>query len=776
MPLNAGQVLEGRYRIDALLGQGGMGAVYRGTDLRFRAPVAIKENLGGTEEAREQFAREAGLLYCLRHASLPRVIDHFAIPGQGQYLVMDYVEGEDLGQILARQGPIPQAQAVAWIGQILNALVHLHGQRPQPIIHRDVKPANVKITPDGRVFLVDFGLAKAYDPQQRTTTGARGVTPGYAPLEQYGEGRTDARTDVYSAGATLYALLTGRRPPEAPRLAMGEAQLVPLRQLNREVSPEVEAAVLRATQTRPADRFETATAFRTALLAPPPTQPLAAGRSEPARTAPPPVARQVPPPPVPSLGAVQPAGRQDQQVPAAPTPVVPPIQPRPMPRTPPRQRRRRKLPGCVWPIAGGAAAMLLLAVAVIVWFPGFGRDSGGSLAPTASPASPVNTPTAGHTPTPEPGAPEIEFFQADLSSIAAGVCATLQWGQVNNATEASVEPGVGGVGTPGSASVCPLETTTYVLTARGPGGTTEATTTVSVSGALADLTVDAIDFDPNPPLQGLDTEVRIAIRNAGAGSAGAFGWEWQAGSDALFDGRLAGLDAGEATVVTVRWRPVRGYTDLSTTARVDTAGEVPEMDEGNNRLEAVVQVLGEMTVTLPSEAPLDGYRGSDGSGSSRQDVLVGNGEIADPSGELVWRGFMSFDLSGISSGASVEGVELRFHQVKVGGDPYGKLGSLILEHVGYGSSLDERAYNTPAMDSVMLAQQASPGAWYVLADPILATWVEKDLAAGRSRFQVRLRFAQETDGDGEEDFVGVESGNGFFGTGNVPELIVIYGP
>jgi serine/threonine protein kinase len=266
MTPHAGQVLHNRYRIDALLGQGGMGAVYRAWDKSLGIPVVVKENLLQSEEAQRQFSREAHILASLRHANLPRVIDHFAAGDQGQYLVMDYVDGEDLKQMVARQGPIPQPQALAWIGDVLKALAYLHGQEPQPIIHRDVKPANVKITPQGQVFLVDFGLAKAYDPRQSTTIGARGVTPGFAPPEQYGQGRTDARTDIYSAGATLYALLTGQKPPDALETVTGEAALVPPRQLNPRIAPEVEVAVLRAMQTRPADRYQSADAFRAALM------------------------------------------------------------------------------------------------------------------------------------------------------------------------------------------------------------------------------------------------------------------------------------------------------------------------------------------------------------------------------------------------------------------------------------------------------------------------------------------------------------------------------
>ena len=262
MPLNPGQILQERYRIDALLGQGGMGAVYRATDLRFDAPVAIKENRMVAPESQAQFGREAGLLYRLRHPNLPRVIDHFYLPGQGQYLVMDYVPGQDLKSVLERRGALPQAQALALLDQVLDALAYLHGLG---IVHRDVKPANVKITPEDKVFLVDFGLAKVHDPAQETTIGARGVTPGYAPAEQYGMGRTDARTDVYSAGATLYVLLTGQPPPDALECVTGQARLVPPREIRPQIPAALETVILRAMQSRPGDRFPTVAEFRSAL-------------------------------------------------------------------------------------------------------------------------------------------------------------------------------------------------------------------------------------------------------------------------------------------------------------------------------------------------------------------------------------------------------------------------------------------------------------------------------------------------------------------------------
>jgi serine/threonine protein kinase len=270
MPLTPGQILNNRYRIVKLLAQGGFGAVYRAWDINMERPRALKENLETSQESQRQFKREAQILDDLSHPHLPKIIDHFVLPGQGQYLVMEFVEGEDLCQALERVGgPLPEAQALAWIGQICDALTYLHNHTP-PVIHRDIKPANIKIDPQGRVMLVDFGIAKVYDPSQKTTRGARAVTPGYSPEEQYlSVGRTDARTDIYALGATLYTLLTGQTPPEAPERNMG-VTLPPIRTLNPAVSPQVEAAVMKAMQIAPDDRFQSAAEFKQALSAQPP--------------------------------------------------------------------------------------------------------------------------------------------------------------------------------------------------------------------------------------------------------------------------------------------------------------------------------------------------------------------------------------------------------------------------------------------------------------------------------------------------------------------------
>ncbi|HEY73032.1 MAG TPA: serine/threonine protein kinase [Thermoflexia bacterium] len=287
MPLSAGQVLENRYRIAKLLGQGGFGAVYRAWDTRLSRPCALKENLDASPDAARQFEKEAAILANLHHPNMPRVTDHFSIPGQGQYLVMDFVEGQDLQETLDQRGPLPEAEALPWIVQICDALEYLHSQIP-PIIHRDVKPANIKITSQGRPMLVDFGIAKIYDPILRTTAGARAVTPGYSPPEQYGRGHTDNRSDIYALGATLYALLTGQEPADSVESLIGATELTSPRKLNPQISKPVAQAILAAMAPDPVHRYQSADEFKAALgriPSPRPSRPAVAA-ARPARPAP----------------------------------------------------------------------------------------------------------------------------------------------------------------------------------------------------------------------------------------------------------------------------------------------------------------------------------------------------------------------------------------------------------------------------------------------------------------------------------------------------------
>jgi hypothetical protein len=347
---------------------------------------------------------------------------------------------------------------------------------------------------------------------------------------------------------------------------------------------------------------------------------------------------------------------------------------------------------------------------------------------------------------------------------------------VSFATEARIEPDVGGVGTPGDTQVCPGETTVYVLTAAGLGGETEASTTVTVIGGLPDLTVDSVLFVPQPLVEGQDTEVQISIRNIGVGPAGAFDWEWDAGPEGVFDGRIYGLQAGESQVTTVLWTPSSAYDSLATEARVDVGDEVPESDKRNNRLAANIQVVEAPaqpeTITITSDGSLDGFW-TNGSTGGQGEVFVGNNEVVTGTEALFARGFISFDLAEIPTGATLQTVELRFFQQQVEGDPYGKLGNLTLEHVIYGS-LDDAAFGIPAMGSVQVAQQTAPGEWYVLADSTFVSWVEADLTAGRPRFQVRLSFATELDDDGEDDWIGIAPGGAL--QRNQPQLTVTYLP
>lgn len=271
MPFAPGQVINNRYRIEQLLGQGGFGAVYRAWDQTFALFCAIKENRQNSPEGERQFLREARLLRMLRHLNLPLVTDYFVLPGPegapgAAYLVMDYIEGDDLGQMLNRPGKsLNPEQSVAWIAQVCDALTYLHSQNP-PVIHRDIKPANIKITPDGRAVLVDFGIAKFFDPENETTIGAQGVTPGFSPPEQYGSAPTDPRSDVYALGATIYCLLTGRPPLEAPRRQTGQV-LPPVSSINPAVATSINRAVMRALELSPRDRWANVSEFKAALTA-----------------------------------------------------------------------------------------------------------------------------------------------------------------------------------------------------------------------------------------------------------------------------------------------------------------------------------------------------------------------------------------------------------------------------------------------------------------------------------------------------------------------------
>jgi hypothetical protein len=264
-------LIHGRYRIIRAIGKGGMGAVYEAFDLRLQSPVALKQMVVEGEQLSRAFAREAQLLASLRHQALPRVIDHF-VDEHGQFLVMEFIPGEDLATLLQKQGaPFPVDQVLAWADTLLDVLSYLHAQQP-PVIHRDIKPQNMKRTPRGEIILLDFGLAKgAAATQTRSMTGSVfGYTPQYAPLEQIKGVGTEPRSDLYALAATLYHLMTGTPPPDALTRAAAVVThdpdpLEPAHHLNPGVPHDVSAILNQALALDPTARFANADAMRRAL-------------------------------------------------------------------------------------------------------------------------------------------------------------------------------------------------------------------------------------------------------------------------------------------------------------------------------------------------------------------------------------------------------------------------------------------------------------------------------------------------------------------------------
>lgn len=423
MNLDRGAILHNRYRILEILGQGGMGSIYRAIDENLGVEVAVKENLFTTEEYARQFRREATILAGLRHPNLPRVSDHFVIDEQGQYLVMDYIEGEDLRERMDQIGVIPEDEAVVIGVAMCDALTYMHTQNP-PILHRDIKPGNVKIAPDGSIHLVDFGLAKVAFAGQRTTTGARAMTPGYSPPEQYGGARTDHRSDIYSLAATLYASVAGVVPEDSLARTMEQAELTPLRDRNPDVSRRFSKVIEKALAVHPDDRYQTAEEFKKALLGTGSSRrkaieqgvvkPLSTEQIEAAKAA----GQQA--------GKLTPQPSQSTPIPIS-TPLDTDDELRPMARPQPNRRR-----GCVWAL--GLLIMLLFAFGGGVYFlrPDLARTWLGALpvavlpSPTHTAPPPTDTlaPTSTHTPSQTRPATITATRTAPPTTVVAAVSAT----------------------------------------------------------------------------------------------------------------------------------------------------------------------------------------------------------------------------------------------------------------------------------------------------------------------------------------------------------------
>ncbi|HYF64111.1 MAG TPA: PQQ-binding-like beta-propeller repeat protein [Herpetosiphonaceae bacterium] len=274
-----GTVLEGRYQIEGVLGIGGMSVVYRGRDMRFKDVerfCAVKEMFQSSPDSHtrllslKNFEREAGLLATLNHPNIPKVFDFFEEHGRA-YLAMELIEGSDLEGVLEQaNAPLDELQVGRWALQICDVLQYLHNHSPEPIIFRDLKPSNIIVTPNNRIVLVDFGIARVF-----TRTDKKGTmigTEGYSPPEQY-RGLAEARGDIYALGATMHHLLTNSDPRLETPFTFGDR---PIRQLNPGVSPEMEAIVMKALEYDLANRWGSAEEFRQALLAVPALAPAGA--------------------------------------------------------------------------------------------------------------------------------------------------------------------------------------------------------------------------------------------------------------------------------------------------------------------------------------------------------------------------------------------------------------------------------------------------------------------------------------------------------------------
>lgn len=268
-PLASGTVVHGRYEVISLLGKGGMGAVYQVQDQKvFGKRWALKELVNtfadpaDWAQATQQFKSEAKILVNLSHPNLPQVADFFSESGR-QYLVMEFVAGETLEAILGKTpGFLPEATVLDWAAQLCDVLDYLHSQKPNPVIFRDLKPDNIMLTPGGTIKLIDFGIARIFDPAKKTDTLKMG-TIGYASPEQYaGHGQTDARSDIYALGVTLHRLLTRHDPSTQPFV------LPPPDKLNNRISQNTVQVILKATEIDPGKRYQSALAMKADLLRP----------------------------------------------------------------------------------------------------------------------------------------------------------------------------------------------------------------------------------------------------------------------------------------------------------------------------------------------------------------------------------------------------------------------------------------------------------------------------------------------------------------------------
>lgn len=259
--LEIGSVIDGKYKILSKVGQGGMSVVYMAINEKANKTWAVKEvrkdGVLDFEAVKQGLVAETDILKKLDHPNLPSIIDVIDT-ADSFIIIMDYIQGNPLSRALEEYGAQPQEYVIEWAKQLCDVLGYLHSRQP-PIIYRDMKPANIMLKPDGNITLIDFGTAREFKEKNLADTTCLG-TVGYAAPEQFGGmGQTDARTDIYCLGATLYHLVTGCNPSEPPY------EIKPIRQINPSLSGGLERIIQKCTQRNPADRYQSAAELMYAL-------------------------------------------------------------------------------------------------------------------------------------------------------------------------------------------------------------------------------------------------------------------------------------------------------------------------------------------------------------------------------------------------------------------------------------------------------------------------------------------------------------------------------
>ena len=259
--LEIGSLVDGKYKILSKVGQGGMSVVYMAINEKANKTWAVKEvrkdGVLDFEAVKQGLVAETDILKKLSHPNLPSIID--VIDNDDSFIIiMDYIQGNSLNKALKEYGAQPQEYVIEWAKQLCDVLGYLHSRKP-PIIYRDMKPSNIMLKPDGNVTLIDFGTAREFKEKNLADTTCLG-TVGYAAPEQFGGmGKTDARTDIYCLGATLYHLVTGCNPSEPPY------EMKPIREINPSLSSGLERIILKCTQRNPEDRYQSAAELMYAL-------------------------------------------------------------------------------------------------------------------------------------------------------------------------------------------------------------------------------------------------------------------------------------------------------------------------------------------------------------------------------------------------------------------------------------------------------------------------------------------------------------------------------